>query len=297
MRRSYLLMLILAAYAAAPASADQPTAQVTKYAHFRVGERVAWGIVEGDHVREISRDPFGPYERTDRVHPLNAVKLLIPTRRKVKVFAVAGNYVSHLAGEREPAKHPEIFYKLPTCLIPTGAAIVIPPGTKEVHFEAELVIVIKKRAKNISPQQARDYILGVTCGNDISARDWQENDIQWWRAKGSDTFGPIGPFVVSGLDYTNLTLQLRHNGVVKQKENTKNMVHNVYEIVSWISRHVTLEPGDVIFTGTPGTTAAIKPGDVLEVELEGVGVLKNRVVRRGKRAAAKPPARRGAPGK
>ncbi len=263
------------------AAADEQGQKVVKYAKFRVGNRIAWGVVEGDHVREISNAPFGSYTLTDRTHRLSDVTLLVPTRRRVKVLAVAGNYVSHLAGERPPAKHPEIFFKSPTCLIPTGAAVVIPPGTKEVHFEAELVIVIKKRAKNVTPEQARDVILGVTCGNDISARDWQENDIQWWRAKGSDTFGPIGPFVVSGLDYMNLTLQLRHNGVVKQKESTKNMVHNVYEIVSWISRHITLKPGDVIFTGTPGQTEAIKPGDVLEVELEGVGVLKNRVVKRG----------------
>ncbi len=278
-----LAVTLLALFAFGPAIVhgdEQST--VVKYAKFRVGDRIAWGIVEGDQIREISNDPFRPYTRTDRVHNLSDVKLLVPTRRRVKVFAVAGNYLSHLAGERPPAKQPEIFFKLPTCLIPTGAAVVIPPGTKEVHFEAELVVVIKKRAKNITPEQARDVILGVTCGNDISARDWQENDIQWWRAKGSDTFGPIGPFVVSGLDYTNLNLQLRHNGVVKQKENTKNMVHNVYQIVSWISRHITLEPGDVIFTGTPGQTEAIQPGDVLEVEIEGVGVLRNRVKRAGR---------------
>ncbi len=251
--------------------------EVIKYARFVVNGRQAWGIVEGDTVREISAPPFRRYELTDRVHRLADVKLLVPTRPRPKVFAVAGNYRSHLAGEREPAPHPEIFFKLPTALIPTGAHVVIPRGTKEVHFEAELVIVIKRRAKKITPEQAPRYILGVTCGNDISARDWQENDIQWWRAKGSDTFGPIGPFVVSGLDYNNLQLTLRHNGVVKQSENTKNMVHNVNQIVSWISQFVTLEPGDVIFTGTPGKTEAIKPGDTLEVELEGVGVLRNTV--------------------
>lgn len=253
-------------------------AQVTKYARFAVDGREAWGIVEGDKVREISAPPFRKYELTDRVHPLERVRLLVPTRPRCKVFAVAGNYQSHLAGEREPSPHPEIFFKLPTCLIPTGANVVIPRGTKEVHFEAELVVVIKRRARKITPRQARRYILGVTCGNDISARDWQANDIQWWRAKGSDTFGPVGPFVVAGLDYNNLNLQLRHNGVVKQKENTRNMVHNVDQIVSWISQFITLEPGDLIFTGTPGKTEAIKPGDTLEVEIEGIGVLKNGVV-------------------
>ena len=121
-------------------------------------------------------------------------------------------------------------------------------------------------------------MLGVTCGNDVSARVWQKGDVQWWRAKGSDTFGPCGPYIVSGINYDDLLLELRLNGEVKQKERTSRMIHDVATQVSEISRHVTLHPGDLIFTGTPGETAAIKPGDVVEVELEGVGVLRNEVV-------------------
>jgi 2-keto-4-pentenoate hydratase/2-oxohepta-3-ene-1,7-dioic acid hydratase in catechol pathway len=117
----------------------------------------------------------------------------------------------------------------------------------------------------------------VTCGNDVSARDWQKGDLQWWRAKGSDTFGPCGPYIVSGLNYDDLLLTLRLNGEVKQKQRTSDLIHGVAAIVSWISRHVTLEPGDLIYTGTPGETTAMKPGDVVEVELEGVGVLRNGV--------------------
>lgn len=136
-----------------------------------------------------------------------------------------------------------------------------------------MVVVIGKQAKHVSEEQALDYVFGVTCGNDISARDWQ-----WWRAKASDTFSPCGPFIVTGLNYNDLHLQLRRNGQVMQEQRTADMIHNVATIVSWISRHITLEPGDLIYTGTPGTTSPIKPGDKLEVELEGVGILTNYVV-------------------
>ena len=140
------------------------------------------------------------------------------------------------------------------------------------------MIVIGKRAKNVPENKALDYVLGITCGNDVSARTWQKNDVQWWRAKGSDTFGPAGPFIVSGLDYDNLDLELRLNGEVRQKSNTRYMVHNIAQTVSFLSHHITLRPGDLIFTGTPGKTKPIKPGDVVEVEIQGVGVLRNKVV-------------------
>jgi 2-keto-4-pentenoate hydratase/2-oxohepta-3-ene-1,7-dioic acid hydratase in catechol pathway len=249
--------------------------KVVKYARFQVQGRVAYGIVEGDRVREITGDPFGPWKPTDRTHPLAQVKLLVPTV-PTKVLACAGNYKSHL-GDAPAHPHAEFFFKVPSCLIAVGEPVVIPKGTDEVHYEGELVIVIGKRAKNVSEDEALDYVLGVTCGNDISARDWQKNDVQWWRAKGSDTFGPCGPWIVSGIDYDDLLLQLRQNGEVRQKERTSNMEHGVAAIVSWASRHVTLEPGDLIFTGTAGKTSAIHPGDVLEVDLEGVGVLTNPV--------------------
>ena len=139
------------------------------------------------------------------------------------------------------------------------------------------MIVIGKRARKVSPGEAMQYVLGVTCGNNVSARDWQKNDVQWWRAKGSDTFGPCGPWIVSGINYGDLLLTVRVNGQVKQQQRTRDLVFGVAEIVSFASQYVTLEPGDLIYTGTPGTTTQIKPGDVVEVDLEGVGVLKNPV--------------------
>jgi 2-keto-4-pentenoate hydratase/2-oxohepta-3-ene-1,7-dioic acid hydratase in catechol pathway len=193
---------------------------------------------------------------------------------------VALNYKSHLgpADDRPLPLYPELFFKPPSCLIAQGENIIIPAGTTNVHYEGEMVIVIGRRAKNVPRDRALDYVLGVTCGNDISARDWQKKDIQWWRAKGADTFGPCGPVVVSGLNYDDLLLQLRVNGEVRQKQRTSDMIQKVGDIASFASRHVTLEPGDLIYTGTPGQTTALEPGDVVEVDLEGVGILRNRVV-------------------
>ena len=250
--------------------------KVTRYVRFRAGDTVAYGIVEEGVVRRLDGDLFGSWKPTDRTYKLSEVKLLVPTRPS-KVLAAALNYRSH-GVDTEPPKVPQLFFKVPSCLIAAGEKIVIPQGATNVQYEAEMVIVIGKRAKNVPQKRALDYVLGVTCGNDISARDWQKNDIQWWRAKGSDTFGPCGPWIVSGINYDDLLVQLRLNGEVKQKERTSNMIFSVSEMVSFASRHCTLEPGDLIFTGTSGTTTNIQPGDVLEVEVEGVGVLRNPVV-------------------
>jgi 2-keto-4-pentenoate hydratase/2-oxohepta-3-ene-1,7-dioic acid hydratase in catechol pathway len=141
------------------------------------------------------------------------------------------------------------------------------------------VVVIGKRAKNISAADAPQYVFGVTAGNDVSERAWQKNDLQWFRAKASDTFGPMGPAIVTGLNYGDLLLQTRVNGVVLQSQRTKDLIFDVPAIISYVSRFVTLEPGDVIYTGTPGSTKAMKPGDIVEVEIEGIGVLRNKVER------------------
>lgn len=251
---------------------------MTRYARFQIGNTIAYGLVEGDQIRQIAGDLFGSWKQTDKTYPLPDVKLLVPAQ-PTKVLAMAGNYRSHLHDEAIPPKFqiPQLFFKSPSCLVPTGEDIVIPPGVENVHYEAEMVVVIGRKAKNVSEQEAPEYVFGVTCGNDVSAREWQRNDVQWWRAKGSDTFGPCGPFIATGIDYGNLRLQLRLNGEVKQEQRTSDLIHSVPKIVSFASRCITLHPGDLFFTGTPGTTEAIKPGDVVEVELEGVGVLTNRV--------------------
>lgn len=261
---------------------------VTKYARFQAGGGVFYGIVEGERLRRISGDLFGDWSRTDETFALSDVRLLVPTTPRT-VVAVIGNYRSHL-GTQPASSVCELFFKPSSCLLAHGQDIRIPPGTNDVHPEGELVIVIGRRAQGVSPDEAMKHVFGITCGNDVSARDWQQNDRQWWRAKGSDTFGPCGPFIVAGLASRNLQLEVRVNGVVKQRERTDKMIHSVPQIVSWVSRHVTLEPGDLIFTGTPGTTSAVRPGDVVEVELEGVGVLRNGVKASAKQSqeAARP---------
>jgi 2-keto-4-pentenoate hydratase/2-oxohepta-3-ene-1,7-dioic acid hydratase in catechol pathway len=279
MKRHLLLTIaivcLLAGIFSAGACGLSAEGKATKYVRFQVGNTIAYGIVEGESIRQIEGDLFGSWKPTDMLRPLSGVKLLVPTTPS-KVLALAGNYKSHL-GQQAAPKNPELFFKVPSCLIAQGESIVIPPGTAKVDHEGELVIVIGKRARKVSPGEAMQYVLGVTCGNDVSARDWQKNDVQWWRAKGSDTFGPCGPWIVSGINYGDLLLTVRVNGQVKQQQRTRDLVFGVAEIVSFASQYVTLEPGDLIYTGTPGTTTQIKPGDVVEVDLEGVGVLKNLV--------------------
>lgn len=280
-----LASCLLGHHVLAEAADERAHDGVIKFARFRVDDSVRYGIVEGDQVREISGSLFGDWSKTDTVHALADVRLMVPTQAR-QVFAMAGNYKSHLQDAEIPPKFqiPQPFFKSPSSLVRHEGRIVIPRNaTEEVHYEAEMVIVIGKRARNVSKENALEYVLGVTCGNDVSERYWQNDeenkDVQWWRAKGSDTFGPCGPFIVSGLDYDNLLLTLRLNGDVKQQERTSQMIHDVATQISFISRHVTLLPGDLIFTGTSGKTSKMQHGDVVEVELEGVGVLRNPVVR------------------
>lgn len=252
--------------------------KITRHVRFQKDDLIAYGVLEGEEVRQLVGDTFGFWRRTDKVHPLKAVRLLAPSQPS-QILALAGNYRSHLKDSVIPDKFkiPQAFFKSPSCLVSDGANIVLPKGSKEVHYEGELVLVIGKKAKNVPPAKALEYIFGVTCGNDVSARDWQKDDVQWWRAKGTDTFGPCGPMIVSGIDYDDLLLQTRVNGEVKQKQRTKDLIHDCKAMVSYLSQHITLLPGDLIYTGTPGQTSALKDGDVVEVEIEGIGILRNKV--------------------
>jgi 2-keto-4-pentenoate hydratase/2-oxohepta-3-ene-1,7-dioic acid hydratase in catechol pathway len=259
--------------------------QVRKYVRFTEGERVAYGILQGDVIQELEGTPFGEARPTGRTVRLAVVSLLAPCEPS-KVIAVGLNYRSHL-GDRPAAEYPGLFAKFPTSIIGSGHNIIVPPDSRNLHFEGELVVVIGRKAKNVTPAEASKYIFGVTAGNDVSERDWQRDDLQWFRAKASDTFGPMGPVIVTGLNYNDLLLQTRVNGQVKQSERTSDLIFDVETIVSYVSRYVTLEPGDVIFTGTPGQTSALKPGDVVEVEVEGVGVLRNSVVPAGASSEAR----------
>ncbi len=249
----------------------------TLYVRYRQGQKRGFGELEGDTIYPIEGSVLAARKRAGSKVALADVKLLYPVRSP-KVFAVGLNYKSHL-GNTPPPEKPEIFYKPTTSLQNPGDPIVIPPGAKNVHYEAEFVIVVGKGGKGIPESQAADHILGYTCGNDVSERDWQDGDLQWWRAKGSDTFGPMGPAIAVGLNYMESEISLRLNGETKQEQKVSDLLFKPEKIVSFISHHVRLTPGDSIFTGTPGSTSAMKHGDVCEVEVTGIGVLTNRVRR------------------
>jgi 2-keto-4-pentenoate hydratase/2-oxohepta-3-ene-1,7-dioic acid hydratase in catechol pathway len=253
-------------------------AQVTRYVRYTAGGTTAYGLLDGQTVRELGGDLFSAPRPTGRTMRLDQVKLLAPVMPG-KVIAVGLNYISHL-GERPSATYPGLFAKMPTSIVGPEADVIYPADATNLHFEGELVVVIGRKAQNVSVADAPKYVFGVTAGNDISERDWQRSDLQWFRAKASDTFGPLGPMIVTGLNYGDVLLQTRVNGEVVQSQRTKDLIFDVPNIVSYISRYVTLEPGDVIYTGTPGSTKAMKPGDVVEVEIEGIGVLRNKIVKR-----------------
>lgn len=248
---------------------------ITKYVRYRYQGTTSYGILEGDTVHQLDSDLFSSPSRTGVSAALADVELLAPVVPS-KVIAVGLNYRSHI-GNAEPAEYPGLFAKYPTSIVGPGADIVIPADAENVHYEGELVVVIGKTAQNVSIEEAPDYIFGVTAGNDVSERNWQRNDLQWLRAKGADTFGPIGPVVVAGLDYNDLHVETRLNGDVRQAESTADLIFSVDTIVSYVSRYFTLYPGDIIFTGTPGSTRAMQPGDVVEIEVQGVGILRNPV--------------------
>jgi 2-keto-4-pentenoate hydratase/2-oxohepta-3-ene-1,7-dioic acid hydratase in catechol pathway len=233
-------------------------------------------VLDGEIIRELQGNVFEGAKPGSRTLKLSEVKLLAPANAS-KVVAAGLNYRSHI-GETPAAKYVGLFAKLPTSLVGDGADIVYPADATTVHYEAEVCLVIGKRAKNITEAQVKDHVFGIAPCNDVSERAWQKADLQWFRAKGADTFGPMGPALVRGADYNKLKLIGRHNGKVVQQSSTDQLIFSIDNIVSYVSRYVTLEPGDVIFTGTPGTTQAMKPGDTYEVEIEGIGVLKNKVV-------------------
>lgn len=247
-----------------------------KYVRHNHAGQVGYGIVEGEMIRELDGNFLAGANATGKTIHQADVRLLAPVEPS-KVIAVGLNYKSHL-GERPARPYPGIFTKLPSSIIGTEDPIIFPPEAESVHYEGEMVVVIGKKAKSITEAEVPDYIFGVTCGNDVSERIWQKNDLQWFRAKGADTFAPLGPAVVQGLDFNDLQVTTRLNGEVRQSQRTKDLLFSVASIVSYTCRFVTLLPGDVIYTGTPGTTKPMNPGDTVEVEVEGVGILRNKVV-------------------
>lgn len=278
-RRDLIRAAIGVAAAMSPLAAQSQSAPVRRYVRYTHRGATRYGLLEGQQVRALSGDLFGNHQPTGPTIDLSDVKLLYPCEPK-QVLACGLNYRSHLDGAPQPTR-PELFFKPITCLQNPGDPIVIPKGAKNVHYEAEIVIVVGKKLHHASREEAQAGIFGVTCGNDVSERDWQggpDKDLQWWRAKGADTFGPLGPCIARGLNYGNLNLEMRVNGKVLQKQSTSDLLFDLPAILVQITQYMTLFPGDVVFTGTPGKTSAMKPGDVAEVEIEGIGILKNPVI-------------------
>lgn len=240
-------------------------------------DEVFYACLEGEKIYPIKGLPYERIEKDGRVFACGDVRLLAPAEPS-KVVAVGDNYLDHIKEMNDPIpEEPVIFLKPPSCVIGPEDAIVRPKRSSRVDYEAEFACVIGKRCKNVAYDEAKDYIFGYTCMNDVTARDLQPIDGQWTRAKGFDTFGPLGPVVNTDLDPKNLAVYSRLNGELKQSGNTNTMMRDAYYLVSFISGVMTLEPGDVITMGTPKGVGAMLAGDVIEVEVEGVGILRNPV--------------------
>ena len=251
-----------------------------RVARYEAEGRVSWGLVESADtgagiVREIASSPFIEMTTTSRTHALSEMRLLVPCVPS-KIFALAHNYGDHLQGKSPPAE-PQVFLKVPSSVINPGESILLPAGQGRVDEEAELVVVMGKRCNGVHRSDALRCVLGYSCGNDVSARVWQKTDLNWWRAKSSDTFSPFGPFIVTDFDPRAALITGRINGREVQRCSSADLIFDVPALIEWISRSVTLEPGDLIFTGTSGDPAELHAGDVVDVEIGGIGVLSNPV--------------------
>lgn len=238
-----------------------------------------YGWLLGDKVGEIGGNLFGRYRRKEAETPLAEVKLLAPSEPS-KIVCVGRNYVEHAKelGNEVP-KVPLIFLKPPSSVISNGDTILLPPQSSQVEHEGELVVVIGRSGRHITAENARKHILGYTVGNDVTARDLQNLDSQWTRAKGFDTFCSFGPWIDTEFDPADAILSCRVNGQMRQMASTRDIVFNVPTLVAFISSVMTLEPGDLIFTGTPAGVGPLKNGDEVVVEIEGLGTLRNPVRR------------------
>lgn len=248
------------------------------YARYEHQNHIHFGLVNEGNIVELQGGLFDPPVSTGRTLALGEVKLLAPCEPP-KILAVGLNYRSHL-GARPVPQYPGIFYKPVSSIQNPGGPIIIPPEAVDLHYEGELVVVIGATVSKASREEAAAAIFGVTCGNDVSERNWQRGegkDLQWWRAKGSDTFSPFGPFIVTGINYNDLGLETLLNGEVVQSQRTSDLIFDIPEVVRFISQWVTLVPGDIIYSGTPGETRGMKAGDVVEVTIEGIGTLSNPV--------------------
>lgn len=267
-------------YAARPLDTTRPHSRLARY---RLDGAAHYGLEEGAVLRRLDGPPWLGGRPTGDADDAARAERLAPCE-PTKIVCVGLNYVEHvresltvLPGTQEPPKEPMLFLKPPSSVLAPGGVIRYPAGVTRLDPEGEMALVVGRRARAVPEAEALDHVAGVTAFNDVSARNWQKGDGQWARAKGHDTFAPFGPVVTLGLSPLDLALELRVNGEARQRARTSAMHFGPAFLVAWISRHLTLEPGDVIATGTPAGIAPLEPGDVVELELEGVGVLVNTV--------------------
>jgi 2-keto-4-pentenoate hydratase/2-oxohepta-3-ene-1,7-dioic acid hydratase in catechol pathway len=248
-----------------------------RIARFSHQDTIRYGIVDDDELVVLAGDPmFAGYDTTGERVPLSDVALLAPVIPRSKIVAVGRNYREHAAefGNEAPAE-PLLFFKPNTSVIGPGDTIVRPTQSEQTDFEGELAVVIGRIAKNVPAERALEYVFGYTISNDVSARDLQRKDGQWSRAKGFDTFCPLGPAIETEFDVEGKILTTRVNGEVKQQAPLTDMVHSVADIIAYASAAFTLLPGDVILTGTPAGVGPFVAGDTVEVEITGLGTLRN----------------------
>lgn len=246
---------------------------------FRYKGRAGYGIVENKRVHIIDGSIFKERIRLSKVSiGISDVKSLAPVEPS-KVICVGLNYKDHAKElDMELPEEPVLFLKPPTSVIGPDDEIIYPRGVHQLDYEAELAVVIKRRAKDLLKNEALNYILGYTCLNDVTARDLQKKDVQWTRAKSFDTFCPIGPYIVTDIDPHSLKIELFVNNQIRQSSLTNNLIFRIDFLVSFISRIMTLSPGDIIATGTPPGVGSLSCGDEVEVKIDGIGSLKNKVV-------------------
>ena len=248
-----------------------------KIVRYVYADAVRYGVLEGKRIREVEGDPFAGHLVQGKAVSRDRVRLLAPCVPS-KIVAVGLNYRDHAeeVGFEIP-EEPLLFLKPSTAALEPEGAILLPPQSGRVDYEAELGIVIGKEARGVPVHEAQEYILGYTCFNDVTARDLQARDVQYTRAKGFDTFAPFGPWIVTDLDTTDLRIELFQNGEKRQSSTTGHLVFSPPELIAYISGIMTLVPGDVIATGTPAGVGPMQAGDVIEVIVEGIGTLKNTV--------------------
>ena len=249
-----------------------------KIVRYQDGPAIKWGVIEEGGVREMDGDPYGHFHLTSKIKKMEEVRLLAPCLPS-KIVAIGLNYRDHAEEVKlEIPKEPVFFIKPSTSVIGPGEAIVFPKMSRRVDYEGELAIVIKKTAKSVPEEKAGDYILGYTCLNDVTARDLQPKNGQWTLSKGFDTFAPIGPWIATDIDPSQLEISTFLNGERRQHSNTKNLIFACKSLVSYVSQVMTLLPGDVIATGTSSGIGKMAVGDRVDVVIEGIGTLSNTIV-------------------